>query len=322
METAHDSIKYVYPVYADGMIDGKVHGKNNMTDSGRFDNGAIEDIMIESTESQFATEFATVDVAAGEVDFETAEPFKSMGYIDGYSKFLDADGNVLAMQAGEGHKDTWLKVDATAVVERTDKGFAYTKGTGADAAKFVGAYDSEKDLAGQYLGEVELVMKDYHFQPRPVSLGVTWTQLAELVLDTSFGISAEEMLMDSAACEIKKTLDFQSIKYANAMQKTNGLGAVEFEAEAPNATQNPGVTTKDSYWHTAQLIEQAIEGVSNAMYDKILRGGVTAIVGGPKAVTYLKLNNAWENKGVQPAIGAYKAGELGGKQWNAAVKAA
>ena len=50
-------------------------------------------------------------------------------------------------------------------------------------------------------------MRSYQFQPRVVSLGVTWTQLAELTLDTSFGVSAEEMMLDSAAQEIKKTLD-------------------------------------------------------------------------------------------------------------------
>ena len=299
------------------MIDGKFHGENDMASAGRFDTGAIDDIMIESTESQFATEYATVDAAGGVVDLTAVEPFKSMGYIDGYSKFIDSNGNIVAMQAGQGHVDKWLVADTALSVEKTANGYTLTGGAGD--YKFTAAYDSEKDLAGQYLGEVELVMKDYHFNPRPVALGVTWTQLTELTLSTSFGISAEEMLMDSAAQEIKKTLDFQAIKYANAMQKTNGYQTVTFEAEAPGAA---GITTKDSYWHTAQIIGQAIDRVQDTIYNKIKRGGVTAIVGGPKAITYLKLNTNWKDTGRQPAIGAYKAGELDGKRWNAVVKAA
>jgi hypothetical protein len=169
----------------------------------------------------------------------------------------------------------------------------------------VGRYDSEKDLTGKYLGEVELQMRDYHFRPRPITLGVTWTQLTELVLDTSFGVSAEEMLMDSAAQEIKKTLDFQAVKYANDVQKTYASDIfVRFDAEA-------GANIDDSYYHTAQLVGQAVDRIGDLMLNKINRGGVTAIVGGPGAITYLKLNKAWSDKGAQPKIGGHKVGELG-----------
>lgn len=300
------------PVYSKSHIDGKSQGRGDM--EGRFDVGTFGDVMYESGESQFATEFVSVDTT-GEVDLTTAEPFASLGYVDGHSKFVDKDGNVLAMQAGTGHEDNWLVASEGASVTRTDKGFTFTAGSGAAAAQFVGAYDSERDLAGQDLGEVELVMKDYHFNPRPISLGVTWTQLAELTLDTSFGVSAEEMLMDSAAQEIKKTLDFQAVKYASAVQKTNGYQTVEFDASA-------GEGTKDSYWHTAQLVGQAIDEVQDTIYNKIMRGGVSAIVGGAAAVRYLKLNQAWKDTGRMPAIGVYKVGEFDGKQGDAVVKVA
>lgn len=302
------------PVYSKSHIDGKSQGRGNM--EGRFDVGALNDVMYESGESQFATEFASIDCTSGKANLATAEPFASFGYVDGHSKFLDADGNVLAIQAGAGHEDKWLFSEEGATVSRTEgeiPSFTYAGAT--EAVTFVGAYDSEKDLAGQDLGEVELVMKDYHFNPRPISLGVTWTQLAELTLDTSFGVSAEEMLMDSAAQEIKKTLDFQAIKYANAVQKTNGYQTVEFDASA-------GEGTKDSYWHTAQLTGQAIDEVQDTIYNKISRGGVSAIVGGPAAVRYLKLNQAWKNIDRMPAIGVYKVGEFDGKNWNAVVKVA
>lgn len=319
METANDSIKYIMPVYAasepDGkagrLVSGDVDARYDMT--GKRDVAALGDVMYESLESQFVTEYFTVDVSASlstktfSIDLTNAEPFKTLGYVDGYSKFV-ADGAVVAVQSSQAHVANWFCAEGY-TVEKTATGFAITTtGTAATKMEFIGAYDSEKDLAGKYLGEVELVMKDYHFQPRPISLGVTWTQLTELVLDTSFGVSAEEMLMDSAAQEIKKSLDFQAIKYANAMQKLAGVNA-EFNAEAPGAE---GITTKDSYWHTAQLVQQSIDRIGDLMLNKINRGGVSAIVGGPKAVTYLKLNKAWSDTGRQPAIGGHKVGELDG----------
>ena len=148
-------------------------------------------------------------------------------------------------------------------------------------------------------------MRSYQFQPRIISLGVTWTQLAELTLDTSFGVSAEEMMLDSAAQEIKKTLDYQAVKMASAYQKKLAAeNFAEFNAEA-------GDKTKDSYYHTAQLVEQPIEQVANKQLDAIGRGGVSAIVGGPKAITYLKLSEKFEATGAQPAIGGHKVGKIG-----------
>ena len=156
-------------------------------------------------------------------------------------------------------------------------------------------------------------MRDYHFRPRPISLGVTWTHLTELALDTSFGVSAEEMLMDSAAQEIKKTLDFQSVKFASDAQKTRASeNFVVFDAESPVYDSTEGSTTKDSYFHTAQLIGQAIARIGDLQLNKINRGGVSAIVGGPAACNYLSLNKAWSDKGKQPAIGGHKVGEIDG----------
>jgi hypothetical protein len=172
----------------------------------------------------------------------------------------------------------------------------------------IGRFDSDTDLTGEYLGEVELQMKDYHFMPRIISLGVTWTQLAELVLDTSFGVSAEETLMDYAAQEIKKTLDYQAVKKAVAEQAIKAPeNFVTFDAEALSTAD-----VKDSYYHTAQLIGQAIDHIADKQLDSIGRGGVSAIVGGTDAVNYLKLNKNWSDTGKQPAIGGHKIGELDG----------
>ena len=151
-------------------------------------------------------------------------------------------------------------------------------------------------------------MKTYVFRPRPITLGVTWTHMTELALDTSFGLAAEEMLLDYASQEIKKTLDFQAVKHASDIQSIKASGNfVKFNAEATDMG-----STKDSYFHTAQLVTQAIARVKSVIYNKLNRGGVSAIVGGPAAVQYLSLHKGWSDRGREAAIGGYKAGEIDG----------
>ena len=170
----------------------------------------------------------------------------------------------------------------------------------------VGRFDSEKDLTGMHLGECELQMKTYYFNPRRISMGVTWTDMTELYLDLSFGVSAEDTLIDSVGQEIKKALDFQAVEYANRVQKVrSGNPLVKFDATA-------GETFKDSYWHTAQTFTQALGHVSDEMLNIFNRGGVTAIVGGPKACRYLELIEGYSTKGAQSPIGGHQVGELNG----------
>ena len=170
----------------------------------------------------------------------------------------------------------------------------------------VGRFDSEKDLTGMHLGECELQMKTYYFNPRRISMGVTWTDMTELYLDLSFGVSAEDTLIDSVGQEIKKALDFQAVEYANRVQKVrSGNPLVKFDATAGDAF-------KDSYWHTAQTFTQALGHVSDEMLNIFNRGGVTAIVGGPKACRYLELIEGYSTKGAQSPIGGHQVGELNG----------
>ena len=170
----------------------------------------------------------------------------------------------------------------------------------------VGRFDSEKDLTGMHLGECELQMKTYYFNPRRISMGVTWTDMTELYLDLSFGVSAEDTLIDSVGQEIKKALDFQAVGYADRVQKVrSGNPLIKFDATA-------GDKFKDSYWHTAQTFTQALGHVSDEMLNIFNRGGVTAIVGGPRACRYLELIEGYSTKGAQSPIGGHQVGELNG----------
>lgn len=293
METAKDSIKYIKPVYVNKAGINRTFGTD-------FSSGAVT---YESTEERYPEEMANGVVVAGtSISFATGEFVK--GYIPGYAIVEDSSGNVLAM---ENRNLTWSVVSDLDITFTYAGSGVYNLG-GADkalVARGYGRYNSESDLLGDHLGEVELVMSDYQFKVRPLTLGVSWTALSEIVLDSTVGVSTEETLMDAAGQEIKKALDFRAVKIAYAAAKTNGLVPVTFDAEA-------GAGTDDSYVHTAQTITQAIERVGDVLYDDLNRGGVSRIVGGPKAVTYLRLNAGFTTKGAQPRIGGYQVGELHG----------
>ena len=347
METAHDSIKYIRPVYTNSQTGGSMadhtFGDLNLDGANEFTSADYRKAMYETTEDRYATELVNGAVSnlgaasqgagtdgTGTITFEGGA-FGTGGsnYIDGYAAvFWKNEKNPLAIQARNG---TWfygnvVKEDATHyykissigpngtgvfdfTIQESADGSTGWAGPAADVSANIlafGRYNSDGDLLGTYLGEVELVMTDYQFRPRPLSLGVTWTKLTELVLDTSFGVSAEELLLDSAAQEIKKALDFRAVRFGYAHAKAHAAAnMVTFNAEA-------GTSTDDSYFHTAQLIKQSIARIGDLQLNAINRGGVSRIVGGPAAVTYLALYKGFTTKGAQPAIGGHQVGELDG----------
>lgn len=303
METAKDSIKYIKPIYT-------ANASMNRDDSfSGVGSGFNPNVTYESKQSRFPTEMANATISGSgpyTVAFTTNE--FTQGYIAGYAILYDAFQNILAWEGKPGGAlSSWTVGQNSGITNITFDGIGtYTVTTSGNAvANAIGRYNSEKDITGTYLGEVELVMADYQFRVRPMTLGVTWTTLSELVLDSTVGVSTEEVIMDAAGQEIKKSLDFFAVKVAYAAATTNGFAAVQFDAEA-------GAGTQDSYIHTAQTISQAIERVGDVMYNTLNRGGVSRIVGGPAAITYLRLNAGFTTKGVQPRIGGYQVGELYG----------
>ena len=300
METAKDSIKYIKPIYS---ANANVNRSDSFGGAGTGFNPAVT---YESTQSRFPTEMANGVVSGGGTTVAFTAGEFTAGYIPGYAILFDASGNVLAWENKPGGAlSSWTVAASSGITNITfDSVGTYTI-TGGSTAYAMGRYNSETDLTGTYLGEVELVMADYQFRVRPMTLGVTWTTLSELVLDSTVGVSTEEVLMDAAGQEIKKALDFYAVKIAYAAATSNGYSSIVFDAEAGSGTQ-------DSYIHTAQTISQAIERVGDQMYNTLLRGGVSRICGGPAAITYLRLNAGFTTKGVQPRIGGYQVGELYG----------
>ena len=175
--------------------------------------------------------------------------------------------------------------------------------------KVFGRYDSENDFEGDYLGEVEIRTSDYFFEPRPSTIGVSWSSLSEIVLDTSFNVSAEEYLVTYASQAIRVNLDYRAIKLAYQQARTNGEGyRVHFDA-AYNQSKGGHL---EGYMANAQTFGTAVSTVADNMLNDINRGGVSRLVCGPSAGTYLTLNQQYTNKGAMYFEGAHQMGELNG----------
>lgn len=275
----------------------------------------------------------TKAVKAANEEFKASQKWGENGskYIPGYVVvYYDKETEVIAIEDKRTGKFmvnseySFLDVTLTNPIAGTSP--ASVKAAIADGAevpadfdlskiKAFGRYDNEDDFEGNYLGEVEIKMSDYEFRPQPTMIGVTWSQMSEIVLDTSFNMSTEEYLVTYASQAIKLHLDYQAIKMAYRIAVTNPEQYhVEFDAAYNTTNAAVGATgTKDGYRDNAQTFVSAVETLADNMLDDINRGGVTRMVAGTSAGTYMMLMSQFTEKGATQNEGVHQIGELSGK---------
>lgn len=289
----------------------------------------------ESSESRFANELANtsnVKVEGNTITIEWKDgPFGTTGenYVPGSTKIYAGtdERDVIAIQdpntleylvaqeyAGAVVTEEPRAADGkTAVVTTVD--FTNCTDTAKQNPTSVNAYarfESEADYDGTHLGEVNLWMSVYELRPRRTSIGISWTKLAEITLDSTFNTQVDDLLLASAADVIHGQLDLQAFKEAYSYAKTNpAFYTVEFDAGY--STDVDGKSgTKDSYAATANTFSSAIEIASAALYSDIHRGAVNKLVVGVSVAPYIKLMAGFTPKGIQKPTGVYKIGELDG----------
>jgi len=165
------------------------------------------------------------------------------------------------------------------------------------------AYDSEQSGLYTEIGDIQLELRDHIFRARQFPLGVSWSKMTELLLDTTLGIDAEEALLQGAADELKKSLDYFALKLGYRYSLGNQL-------LTHNA--NFALAGADSELAHAQSAMKVVDQAGDIIYNAIGRGGVTNIYGGTAAINYLKLHNRFTEIGKQPRIGAHKVGSIDG----------
>ena len=333
MESAKDSIKYIKPVYSKTVHDGDLHDKHTSNTAGAYGDASqykdtyndineddFQRALYENTEDRFTQELINIPgngQGVFTIPAKAAEGGNPAVYaaklIKGYMKIYDGDethpiaeenkrtGNFFVNTAE--YPNAKIKVeDAEGAIKITVTGIENT-----DNIKAFARFDLEDDFLGDNLGEIELVMSDYKFEPRPTTIGVTWSQLAEITLDASFGLSAQDMLVTYAGDAIRINLDLRSFKLAYGVARSNKDYVVEFDAAYGNGENIEG------YFHTAQTFPSAVDTVTDIMVNDINRGGVSRMVAGFSAGSYLKLvKGTFSEKGRQSAKGIYQIGEFGG----------
>ena len=332
MESAKDSIKYIKPVYSKTVHDGDLHDKHTSNTANAYGDAsqykdAYNDIneddfqraLYENTEDRFTQELINIPGEGGvfTIPAQAAEGGNPAVYaaklIKGYMKIYDGDEtHPIAEEnkrTGNFFVNTAEYPNATVKVQEAAGAITITVDGIDDKTniKAFARFDLEDDFLGDNLGEIELVMSDYKFEPRPTTIGVTWSQLAEITLDASFGLSAQDMLVTYAGDAIRINLDLRSFKLAYGVARSNKDYVVEFDAAYGNGENIEG------YFHTAQTFPSAVDTVTDIMVNDINRGGVSRMVAGFSAGSYLKLvKGTFSEKGRQSAKGIYQIGEFGG----------
>jgi len=304
-------------------------------------------IALKSGENEVVAQFKDVSATVtGEVGFESKKwGANGANFIDGdcFIYFGDKAG-----VKGNANKTSALEQNTIAVQDRASKswfaapGFTVTgtysngeytlkvvvadkipDGQGGEIANpaigknvFVyGRFNSEGDFEGNFLGEVQISLDEYFFRPSMTAIGVSWSQLTEITLDTSFSVSAEEYLVTYASQEIRAQLDYQAFKWAYSIAKSNARHNPNYIYHFDCAYSTVGMPagqagTKDGYVQNAQTLVNAIEAVGDVIFDELNRGGVSRLVAGPSACSYIRLNTSYSSRGKQTQNGSHQYGAL------------
>lgn len=288
METARDSIYYLSAVYGKAKR-GSTAGAN----------------MKESPVFRYASEIEVDEVGTGDASTTAFSATLTKKPVRPYSVKLLVNQVPVATDDGNGNMiGTALNASETNTINYTSGALVlnFTTAPASGAEIVTESYiDTEVSALYPEIGSVELQLKDFQFRVRPFPLYVSWSKMTELLLNTTLNIDSEDALIRGASDELKKSLDFHAIRLA--FQSALGNTAITFDAEG--AVGEPEIDR-------AMAFNRAIDGASDAMYNDLQRGGVTKLVGGPGAVSYLKLHRRFDSTNRQPRVGAYREGSLDG----------
>lgn len=285
METARDSIYYLHSIYGK-TLRGATTGQR----------------VLETAEYRYPTE-VTIDNAVETADGAT-HTFSTTASVAPFRPFtlkVLVNGTPTAVDDGHGNIQG---DDITGTVNYQTGEITAVFGTAPAsgvAVEFEYNYDSEVDTNYSNIGSIELQLKDYQFRVKPKPLFISWSKMTELLLNTTLNIDAEEALIRGAADEFKKSLDFEAMAMGWRVAKSHN--PVIFDCKG--AVGEPEVDRMNAF-------SKAVEKAGNLMYDTLMRGGVTKMVGGPSAVAQIQLHSRFDASNKQPKVGVYRTGSLDG----------
>jgi hypothetical protein len=166
------------------------------------------------------------------------------------------------------------------------------------------ALENDNDL--EITQSVELSLRACPFTLREYPITASFSKKLELTLGTSYKVDAQEAYLRAMADELRKTLDMQAFSLASRQAHTNGLS----NQDGP-VTFNMQGAVGEAETNRIQVITRYLDKAGTRIYDRLFRGGVSVIFGGPGATGVLTGHNRWNDTGAQDANGIYKLGNLG-----------
>lgn len=164
-------------------------------------------------------------------------------------------------------------------------------------------FDFEDPTNYPNLGEIELVLTKEQWRPRINALGITWSIMTELVLESNIGVQTENALMNGAADELTRALDFGAFREVYRYAKR--LTPTTFNAEPRSVAE--------STIERAQAFSLALKQAGATISTALNRGGITVMFGGYEAVDYLEaFSKDFVSEANPVMIGIWKAGTYKG----------
>lgn len=218
---------------------------------------------------------------------------------DGYEIAKDNGSGVMENMTGYTFLDTGT--GATNTVNYVTGAVALTL-TGHASGKTLVCnynYDTEQNTAAH--GDVELIWQSEGVKAEMHPLFFKFS-LTSMLLAQSANFSVEEVLNDAATQYIKTERDRRGVEYNIRLALSNA--SLAFDA-------SPAAGGDNNNKMRAQLLELKLEAAGDAMYEDLGRGGVSYIIAGSGAATYMNLLDNFVKDNTQSPIGCYKIGTLG-----------
>ena len=294
LATAHDVFFYLEPKYTktlrganagDVMYESK--SWRSASDEGEWEaketaNGAIKEFSFEADANELPLTPFTVRIYKGN---SLVANDNGRGVING----SDEDGTDI--------KGTVNYADGKGSVTFT------TAPTNGNDVLMAGSIALEADTNLEITQSVDLTLRACPFTLREYPITASFSKKMELTLGTSYKVDAQEAYLRAMADELRKTLDIQAFTLASKQAHRNsGNTPVIFDM---NGAVGEAETNR------IQVLSRRIDMVGTKIYEKLFRGGVSVIFGGPLATGVLTGHNRWNDTGAQDANGIYRLGGLG-----------
>jgi hypothetical protein len=314
MDTAYDSVYYMYPVYQKTLRDAVKDKMIVESTSGRS-TSTIEESSATTANGSTAT--FTFTLAHKYVKQFKTNPFVIRN--DGVRQYIGAD-NGAGVISGSFVDEDGVAYTVSGTCTYSPSGTSVNGVAGSTTAAYVsitfsGNIPSGTQVAVEYffdmewadnyesLMELEIQFRRHVFNAQPWPMKVSWTKMAEIMLQTTMKVDIEDALMRSATEEMKRHFDAFALAKGYAYAKNNEI--VEWDS-------NWAAAGADNEVAFAQSIRRVLDDTADTIYNKYQRGGISNAYGGSRVINLLKLHNAFSDAGKQPKIGAYKAGSIDG----------